>query len=47
MTLLRYIRKVVVVVIVVVKSQINLIPSPKRFGMLNEIAFLYVWFKHY
>ena len=43
MTLLRYIRKVVVVVIVVVKSQINLIHSPKRFGMLDEMAFLYVW----
>ena len=41
MTLLRYIRKVVVVV--VVWSQINLIHCPKRFGMLDEIAFLYVW----
>ena len=44
MTLLRYIRKVVVVVVVVVVwSQINLIHCPKRFGMLDEIAFLYVW----
>ena len=42
MTLLRYIRKVVVVV-VVVRSQINLIHCPKRFGILDEIAFLYVW----
>ena len=40
MTLLRYIRKVVVVV---VRSQIYLIHCPKRFGILDEKAFLYVW----
>ena len=40
MTLLRYIRKVVVVV---VRSQINLIHCPKTFGILDEKAFLFVW----
>ena len=43
MKLLRYIRKVVAVVVLAVRSQINLTHCPKRFRILDGKASLYVW----